>query len=53
TGHAAGIAAALSVQDKCQPRELKVDKIQNVLRKHEVDLTKGGRSQSEDAFDNI
>jgi ribulose 1,5-bisphosphate synthetase/thiazole synthase len=53
TGHAAGIAAALSVQDKCQPRELKVDKIQHVLRKHEVDLTMGGRSQSEDAFDSI
>lgn len=53
TGHAAGIAAALSAQDKCQPRELKADKIQHILRKHEVDLTMGGRTQSEDAFDSI
>jgi hypothetical protein len=53
TGHAAGIAGALSVKEKCQPRDLKVEKIQNVLRRHEVDLTMGGRSQSEDAFDNI
>ncbi len=53
TGHAAGVAASLSIQQKCQPRELKAGKIQEVLRKHEVDLTRGGKSQSEDAFDNI
>jgi len=53
TGHAAGIAGALSSSEKCLPRDLKVEKIQDILRRHEVDLTMGGRSQSEDAFDNI
>lgn len=53
TGHAAGVAAFLSIQGKCKPREVKIEKIQDILRKHEVDLTRGGRSQSKDAFDNI
>ena len=32
TGQAAGIAAALSIQNKCRPREVNVAKLQNVLR---------------------
>ena len=33
TGHAAGAAAAVSVQSKCQPRAVEVAKVQDVLRK--------------------
>jgi len=32
TGQAAGVAAALSVKDKCKPREVNVAKLQNLLR---------------------
>ena len=32
TGQAAGIAAALSIQDKCKPREINISKLQNALR---------------------
>lgn len=32
TGQAAGIAAALSVKDKCSPRQVNVTKLQNALR---------------------
>jgi len=45
TGHAAGIAAAVSSKTKKQPRELDVKKIQELLRKDGVDLTKGGEVQ--------
>jgi hypothetical protein len=45
TGHAAGLAAALSVQRGCLPRELKVDVLQEALRADGVDLTRGGDSQ--------
>ena len=45
TGHAAGIAAALSSKVKRVPRELDVKKIQEILRKDGVDLTKGGETQ--------
>lgn len=38
TGQAAGVAAALSVQDKCKPRAVSVGKLQNVLRKQGVYL---------------
>ncbi|MGH9687153.1 MAG: FAD-dependent oxidoreductase [Candidatus Acidiferrales bacterium] len=31
TGQAAGIAAALCIQDKCKPRHVKVAKLQNIL----------------------
>jgi ribulose 1,5-bisphosphate synthetase/thiazole synthase len=33
TGQAAGVAAALSIQDKCAPREVAIAKLQSVLRK--------------------
>jgi ribulose 1,5-bisphosphate synthetase/thiazole synthase len=45
TGHAAGIAAALSSKEKRAPRELDVKKIQDILRNDEVDLSKGGEVQ--------
>jgi hypothetical protein len=45
TGHAAGIAAALSSKEKKVPRELDVKKIQEMLRNDGVDLTKGGEVQ--------
>ncbi len=32
TGQAAGVAAALSVKDKCKPREVNVAELQNILR---------------------
>jgi hypothetical protein len=32
TGQAAGLAAALCIQDKCKPRNVKVTKLQNLLR---------------------
>lgn len=45
TGHAAGLAAVLSVRQGIQPRELKVAQLQDALRKDGVDLTMGGRTQ--------
>ena len=45
TGHAAGVAAALSYKLKKIPRELDVKKIQEVLKNDGVDLTKGGETQ--------
>ncbi len=45
TGHAAGIAAALSSKEKKMPREIGVKKIQEILRNDGVDLTKGGEVQ--------
>lgn len=32
TGHAAGVAAAVAVKDRCRPREVDVAKVQNILR---------------------
>jgi hypothetical protein len=32
TGQAAGVAAALSLKDKCKPRQVNVTKLQNLLR---------------------
>jgi hypothetical protein len=32
TGQAAGVAAAISIQDKCKPRQVEVAKLQRVLR---------------------
>jgi hypothetical protein len=45
TGHAAGVAAALSFKLKKIPRELDVRKIQEVLKNDGVDLSKGGENQ--------
>ncbi|UCG55996.1 MAG: FAD-dependent oxidoreductase [Phycisphaerales bacterium] len=47
TGHAAGLAAALSAKKGCLPRELKVSQLQDALRADGVDLTRGGQSQDE------
>lgn len=38
TGHAAGVAAAVAVEDKCLPREVDVAKVQKVLRQQEAYL---------------
>ena len=32
TGQAAGVAAALSIKDKCKPREVNAAKLQSILR---------------------
>jgi len=45
TGHAAGLAAALSAQRDCLPRDLKVEVLQEALRADGVDLSRGGESQ--------
>ncbi len=45
TGHAAGLAAAMSARKGIMPRELKVAQLQDALRKDEVDLTVGGKVQ--------
>ncbi len=45
TGHAAGLAAALSARQGIQPRELKVTQLQDALRQDGVDLTIGGKVQ--------
>jgi hypothetical protein len=38
TGHAAGVAAAVAVQDGCRPREIDVAKVQKILRQQEAYL---------------
>ncbi len=45
TGHAAGLAAAMSVEKNCVPRELNVRDLQDALRADGVDLTQGGKEQ--------
>jgi hypothetical protein len=45
TGHAAGVAAALSSKLKIAPRELDVKEIQEILKSDGVDLTIGGEVQ--------
>jgi hypothetical protein len=47
TGHAAGLAAAMSTKKQCMPRELNVRQLQDSLRKDGVDLNRGGESQDE------
>jgi hypothetical protein len=46
TGHAAGLAAALAVQQHCLPRELPVAMLQKALTADGVDLTRGGSEQN-------
>jgi ribulose 1,5-bisphosphate synthetase/thiazole synthase len=38
TGQAAGVAAALSLKDKCKPRQVNITKLQNLLRQQGVFL---------------
>jgi len=45
TGHAAGLAAAMSTRKGIIPREMKVAQLQDALRKDGVDLTMGGKIQ--------
>ena len=45
TGHAAGLAAAMSAEQGIMPRDVKVAEIQNALRRDGVDLTMGGTVQ--------
>jgi hypothetical protein len=45
TGHAAGLAAAMSAKKGILPRKLKVTQLQDALRKDDVDLTAGGKIQ--------
>ena len=45
TGHAAGLAAAMSAEKGCVPRELNVGELQNALRTDGVDLDRGGEEQ--------
>ncbi|MHC4631024.1 MAG: FAD-dependent oxidoreductase [Planctomycetota bacterium] len=45
TGHAAGLAAAMSARKGIMPRELKVAQLQDALRKDGVDLKMGGKIQ--------
>ena len=46
TGHAAGLAAAMSAEKGCVPRELNVSELQDALRADKVDLTRGGEEQN-------
>jgi succinate dehydrogenase/fumarate reductase flavoprotein subunit len=46
TGHAAGLAAAMSAKKGCVPRELKIRDLQDALRADGVDLTRGGQEQT-------
>lgn len=46
TGHAAGVAAAIAVSQKKQPRELNVGQIQDALRRDNVDLERAGDPQT-------
>ncbi len=45
TGHAAGLAAALSANSRILPRELRVARLQDALRKDGVNLAMGGKKQ--------
>ena len=45
TGHAAGLAAALSAQGNCTPRQLPVSDVQNALSADNVDLSRAGQEQ--------
>jgi succinate dehydrogenase/fumarate reductase flavoprotein subunit len=47
TGHAAGLAAAMSARRGCMPRELKVTDLQDALRADGVDLDRSGDEQKD------
>jgi len=38
TGHAAGVAAAVAVADRCQPRNVEITKVQKILKQQEAYL---------------
>ena len=38
TGHAAGVAAAVAVRDRCKPRDVEIPEIQKILRQQEAYL---------------
>ena len=44
TGHAAGLAAALSIQHSCMPRDLDVGTLQAALAEDAVDLNRAGKT---------
>jgi hypothetical protein len=47
TGHAAGLAAAMSAKRGCIPRDLKVAELQDALRADGVDLNRSGDEQKD------
>ncbi len=47
TGHAAGLAGAISAKKKIVPREVRIAELQEALRKDQVNLDMGGRPQSD------
>jgi succinate dehydrogenase/fumarate reductase flavoprotein subunit len=47
TGHAAGLAATLSIAKRCLPRELPVNDLQKALQADGVDLTRSGDEQQQ------
>jgi ribulose 1,5-bisphosphate synthetase/thiazole synthase len=47
TGHAAGLAATLSITKGCLPRELPVNDLQKALQADGVDLTRSGDEQQQ------
>jgi hypothetical protein len=47
TGHAAGLAATLSITKGCLPRELPVNELQKALQADGVDLTRSGDEQQQ------
>ncbi|MCW4037893.1 MAG: FAD-dependent oxidoreductase [Candidatus Bathyarchaeota archaeon] len=47
TGHAAGLAATLSITKGCLPRELPVNELQTALQADGVDLTRSGDEQQQ------
>ena len=46
TGHAAGLAAAMSSDKGCLPRDIEVSELQKALRNDGVDFTRSGESQN-------
>jgi ribulose 1,5-bisphosphate synthetase/thiazole synthase len=38
TGHAAGVAGAVAVEDACRPRDVEINKVQKILRQQEAYL---------------
>jgi len=47
TGHAAGLAATLSIKKGCLPRQLPVKELQKALQADGVNLTRSGDDQQQ------